>query len=178
MRILSCDGGSVNWGIAVIDVNKKYINVVKHGFVTTCVFNFSSKPLKTKTAILEPVQEQLPTFVNDVKDYIKKYKPDVVVCERFMARRGIQTKIAETISFMNAIWVTEALSKKINYHLLTASQWKRKLNQKMNIDTIYKIAKERKITNHEVDAIFMGIYISNAEPYSWITEKKIQTLLD
>lgn len=138
--ILSIDPGVQNsaWTIIKIDFNKP-----KQFKVITCgMFEHTIKDIRG--------QLNINHITSELNDLYVKYKPNVVIAERFMTR-GHKGSIIEFVNIMLGIIINTIEYK----YLLTAAQWKNMLNKKNSLTTIYDTYK---LPDHVIDSIYIGIY--------------------
>jgi len=148
MRIIALDPGSKNFAVAVMDDRKVletlYLKTIRS--LRWDDFEAESKGFRTRWF-----------------DLLKKYEPDCVLAERFMARPGSNGKmVGEYINIMLGIISTVNASKGIPTHLVTPSQWKNYLNNRYGKVTSMKEHFPH-LSVHESDALGIAVYALEGE---------------
>lgn len=120
--VLGLDPG-FSFGYAILKGKKK---LVRSGLVT---------PYK-KVVVGQPIRVTL----SFVKNLIKQYKPDTVICERFTFRGG-GSMYAEVINHVIGALVYVCARRSINLRLVQASHWKHYATKLYGYDNKAKSAK-------------------------------------
>ena len=165
-RILSLDMGSKNLAFGVL-ANQKLEAL---GFIENTVHN-----------LIDPYfLPNLKAFGKEFESLLQKYKPDVVLMERFQNRGMFKGNSSEYLNIMIGIISAICLRKKLYVYLTTASQWKlqfsRQFPQWASVILVKRKGKtvEKKLTpldnlyeelkpfpNHMIDAHLQGFYLAN-----------------
>lgn len=140
-RILSC--GQLHWTISNLTdgLQRPPKNRIK-------------KSIPVKDQMIPPFQSQLSLFEKDWRAQVRKFQPNTWTVERFQAR-GLMGKTIECVSLMNGVLAAMARRNKIYYGMITAAQWKNRVNAFDELDVIYK---EVSLPPHVVDACFISTY--------------------
>lgn len=169
LRICGNDPGSKNYGLAVIEVSlsnpltleqrKPKVNKVPLSVLSFKVLHLR-KVQSTYTGLISPKEIEIQTvnYINEIASVLKEYKVDFMVAERYMSRRMGGSTI-ELVNMMIGTLRGVALSRRSPLKVIPAAQWKVPLkNKEFNLESVYKKAKMLKISDHEVDAIFIALY--------------------
>lgn len=152
ITILANDPGSSNYGYAVVKATVRgrglKIEILKHGLFTPTV--------KDMTGGM--VQKQTEAYLLAMKNVIKEYQPNFWIAERF-STRGIKGKTIELVCLM--LGATMGRFPNMRYRLYIAAQWKNEVNKKGDLKNFYRYMKRHKITAHQIDACFIGIYAAH-----------------
>jgi len=106
-------------------------------------------------------------FVKEVRGIINKYKPDLIVVERFQTRGGkaasFMGAILESVNIQIGTILSLAATKKIPATIIIAATWKNAVKHAgIKIDDVYKANKKNP---HVIDAALMGIYLVGCLKY-------------
>lgn len=168
MRLLQFDPGSRNFAYSVMDIQGDKFHYLEIGQFINTIVNLTPYPAykkpKTKKKIPKsewpfdpPIQDATPIFVSSMNRLLDEYKPHEIVIERFQAR-GLKGSTIEAVSIMIGMIYILAKNKNIKVRLITAAQWKNRVNTIVNLDTLYGQTKKLGFSPHETDASCMGIY--------------------
>lgn len=141
-RILACDPGTRNFGIACIGVVNGKIDVVANSLLTNPI-----------TVLTEGHLAQRARYVAELRRWISIYKPDAFIAERFQTR-GNGGPTIELVSTMNAL-LTAIKKKPFKY--VVASQWKNAFNRRFD-DQLKAMYEDCLTTPHQLDASLIGCY--------------------
>jgi hypothetical protein len=140
-RILSCDPGSRNFGIAVVATDGSQVKVAANSILTNPIHD------------LTKFESQKQVFLREVGGWIDLYKPNALVVERFQTR-GLGGPLIEMVSSMNALMSGYFNLKTL---LITASTWKNYMQRRFEFD-LNELYKEFAIPPHQIDASLIGVY--------------------
>lgn len=199
--VYSLDAGSSNNAYSVTSYTKKSMVFKEIGQFVSPVKNLTdniiypklTKAEKAKFAkqgkkripkeerrSIAPFYESFPTYITSIRGIFDEYKVRDVVTERFQTR-GIGGPLIEQVSVMNGALMTIAHSLDLQYRLVTAAQWKNRIEKTISLDVFYLCGKEYGFTPHEVDSSLIGLYqaayreVINFEYGLSIWKKAIQT---
>lgn len=166
---LGVDPGSVNYAYGCVQFKLRHDSlfpkILSAGQLHWTIINLTEtavKPPKSKRKksipikeqLIPPFSKQLTLFEKDWRAQIRRYQPDIWTVERFQAR-GLKGKTVECVSLMNGVLAAMARRNKISYTMITAAQWKNRVNAFDNLDKIYT---EVSLPPHIVDAVFISTY--------------------
>ena len=116
-------------------------------------------------------------FTKAVLKWINKYKPDIVMCERFISR-GLRGSIGEKVTYMLGIIATICRRKNIKFILVSAQSWKntfcRRHFSKDKLEAMYLAV--RKKNAHLVDSFLIAVFAAGGFPF--LNEKRIDKLME
>jgi len=147
-RILSIDPGKKNLAFSIVTSkpNIEYVGLIEPSLI-----------MKTKY-----FKDTLKEFKQQLIEIIEKTKYDSLIIERYLTRRRDQN-----IEFINII-IGMFLSLSKNPVLITPAQWKVYMNKKYKTNVMTDLLKNKihryktifnyTISEHEADAIGIGIY--------------------
>lgn len=141
-RILACDPGTRNFGIACVGVKNGKIDVIASSLLTN--------PITVLTADHE---RQRKLFVAELRNWIHLYEPDAYIAERFQTR-GNGGPTIELVTAMNTILT---VIKRKPYKYVVASQWKNAFNRRFD-DQLKSMYDDCLTTPHQLDAVLIGCY--------------------
>lgn len=148
MRILALDPGTVNFGWAVLEVNRRRVRIVKCGKLQR------AELIKELTADMRPPST---AYARHIRRLLKKSKADILVSERYSTR--IRGTTGEAVNIMTGIGVSEFLKRRPEgtVSLLMSMTWKPAMTKWLGAElkTLYKLCK---IEAHPVDACLIGVY--------------------
>jgi hypothetical protein len=144
MMVLGIDPGKRNFGVSIVGVSK---TCQTYKIYKTCMLLNAVTDFKDSTA----ASKQAMAFKREVQGYLKKYKIDLIVVERFMVRGRYNGATSEYISAM--IGILLVLGVKVC--IVTPPEWKNAFNKKFDLKEVYK---RTKIVPHIIDATLIGIY--------------------
>jgi Holliday junction resolvasome RuvABC endonuclease subunit len=119
------------------------------------------------------VDKTLKTTIKEITQLIKTYKPNLVICERFMFRGG-GSIYAEVINHVIGALVYVCTKKKIPLRLVMAAHWKQYATKNYGYDNKAK-SKKRLMQNkayrmwprlqsiHQLDATLMARFAYDKE---------------
>lgn len=115
------------------------------------------------------IQQESVAYINEVSRAATEYAVDFMIAERYQSRRMGGTTI-ELVNMMLGTLRGIACVKNTPLKVMPASQWKVPLgNRGFDLELLYKGAKEFKVSDHEVDACFIGLYgafaLSRRKPF-------------
>jgi hypothetical protein len=160
--ILSFDMGVNNCAYGVLKEGK----IISLGFFKNTISN-----------LIDPYYNlDIEKFIVELKELLKKYKPDAVVAERFQNRGMFRGNGSELINIMIGLLSHVCHERKIYIALITAAQWKNRFSK--CFEHLSKVAvvkgKQKKLTalevlyesllpfpNHMIDAHLQGWYLAN-----------------
>lgn len=146
--IIACDPGTKSFWAAWLE-NDRVIGL-KH------VINTIDK-LPTG-----PLQPHVLPFWQEFQAMLASAKPQVIVIERFQARR-FGTLLSERIGLM--IGILARVDPPVRIELTMASQWKRAVGKVTDYDALQAAAKELGFPPHPVDAILIGRWYLNGKMF-------------
>lgn len=116
-------------------------------------------------------------FAKAFLTWLKKYKPDVVMAERFISR-GLRGSIGEKVTMMLGIMAEICRRKKIQFILVSAQSWKntfcRRHFSKDKLEAMYLAV--RKKNAHLVDSFLIAVFAAGGFPF--LNEKRIDKLME
>lgn len=143
VRYLGLDPGIKNHGISLVACRGTRVKVMANSIVT--------KPMNNMTEY----SEQMVEYLAEIRRWVKLYKPDAIIAERFMVRgAGIGQAMVELVSSMIAAIAREF---KIPIWPIPAAQWKVPLQKRFGFD-LKEMYKQALTEAHPLDATFIGIY--------------------
>lgn len=143
-RLLCLDPGSRNMGISCVGIDSKgRIKVIANSILTLPI-----------TSLVENINRSIRKFLREIDRWVRLYKPDGFIMERFQSR-GLQGPLIELVTFMIAAICTRYADKPCK--LLTAATWKNKFHRRFDekLDAIYKVCAT---TPHQLDSVLIGCY--------------------
>lgn len=142
-RILTCDPGTRNFGIACVGVKGNKVDVIASAMLTHPITLLTNGHLAERKA-----------YVTELRQWFDLYKPDAIIAERFQTR-GNGGPTIELVSTMNALLM--AIKKK-PFKYVVASQWKNAFNRRWGTDHLKGMYNDCLTTPHQLDAILIGVY--------------------
>lgn len=143
-RILACDPGIRNFGIACVGVKGDKVDVIANALL--------EKPITQFTA---GYVEQRRAFSLELRRWFNLYEPDLVIAERFQTR-GNGGPTIELVSAMNAL--LGVINAKLPVKYIPASQWKVAFNRRWGDDELKSMYVDCMTTPHPLDAALIGVY--------------------
>lgn len=141
-RILACDPGTRNFGIACIGVKGSRVDVITSALLTNPI-----------TVLTSGHAAQRSAYVAELRRWFSLYKPDACIAERFQTR-GNGGPTIELVSTMNALL---AVIKRMPFKYVVASQWKNAFNRRFD-DQLKGMYDDCLTTPHQLDAALIGVY--------------------
>lgn len=143
---LGMDPGTNNFAVSAVSVGlrKGAFEILTHHMVDSAVNDIKS----------EDTGERIKRFSAEIKCLKRTHKAIFVTAERFMTRGHGGTTI-ESISVMLGV-VATVFGTEVRF--ITAANWKNAFNKWYNLDKLYGDMKPYGITNHQVDAVCIGLY--------------------
>lgn len=166
---LGVDPGTLNYAYGFVQyklhegsLRPKILSAGQLHWTITNLTDGLQKPPKSKRKksiamsdqMIPPFQSQLSLFEKDWRAQVRRFQPSHWTVERFQSR-GLQGKTIECVSLMNGVLAAMARRNKIYYGMITAAQWKNRVNAFDNLDAIYK---DVGLPPHIVDACFISAY--------------------
>lgn len=143
-RILTCDPGTRNFGIACVGVKNGKPDVIASALLTNPI-----------TSLTADVMKQRDLFSAEIRQWFEMYDPDLVIAERFQTR-GNGGPTIELVSVMNALL---GAVRRIPYKYIPASQWKVPFGQRWGDKEFLKgLYADCLTTAHQLDAVLIGVY--------------------
>lgn len=167
VTILAADPGTANFGYCVLQANlelgrpPKNIKVLQYGKINST--------LRTLTGVATGEAEKYSAAI----DYLLgKFDVDFCIMERFQTR-GIGGPTIELVSCMIGIATAKMLALGRPLKAVIASQWKSAAaRSSIDLEKIYENHKALKVSPHEVDSYFIGLYglelLSKDKPYNQV----------
>lgn len=143
-RILACDPGTRNFGIACVGVNGDKVDVIANALLEFPITEFTSGFLGQRRA-----------FSQELRRWFKLYDPDVVIAERFQTR-GNGGPTIELVSAMNAL--LGVIDARLPVKYIPASQWKVAFNRRWGDAELKSMYADCLTTPHPLDASLIGVY--------------------
>jgi Holliday junction resolvasome RuvABC endonuclease subunit len=171
IRILSNDPGLRNSGLAFGIFRNKKFTVIGTGMLETTITS-------VKRVDAKEIRAYRQTWIK----LIKLYKPDIIVCERFLVRM-FGTKNIELIAFALGILQELCFKYKIEFILLVSQQWKNSMNRRYGkgaLKNMYNsvggihIKKDKRIAAHRVDAALLGAYVASGNNFKNLSLPRTQ----
>lgn len=153
--VLSCDPGTRNYATALTKGRLMSDGSVKIKIIGTSVLSSTFRDLKTSVSF------SLKNFIAEIDAIVDQYgNPNEIIMERFQSR-GMGGTTIECVNFMIGSMVYH-FQDEADVRLVTAAQWKNRANARVDYKNTPKAYNlHRVITNkteHELDAVMMGIY--------------------
>ena len=145
-RILTCDPGTKNFGIACVGVKDQKIDVIANAVLTNPMYELTAD-----------VMRQRDLFSKEIRQWFKMYNPNLVIAERFQTR-GNGGPTIETVSLMLGLL---GAFKRIPYKYVIAGQWKNAFNKRWaegDKEFLKGLYKDCLTTPHQLDATLIGVY--------------------
>lgn len=145
-RILTCDPGTKNFGIACVGVKDGKPDVIANAVLTNPMYELTSD-----------VMRQRDLFTKEMRQWFKLYNPNLVIAERFQTR-GNGGPTIETVSLMLGLL---GAFRKIPYKYVIAGQWKNAFNKRWaegDKEFLKGLYGDCLTTPHQLDATLIGIY--------------------
>lgn len=155
MVVIGHDPGLVNYGYCVLIKRGNSIVVLRSGQLPM--------PKYTATA--------LPDFIHKYRVNLRKYLVgNTHAVERFQAR-GFRSNLMEPINAMIGSLCTE--QKKVT--MVLPVTWKNSFNRVAPLKSAYKVAKQNKLSPHQLDAFLIAWYVLHGDeksPFDLFKSKK------
>lgn len=146
-RVLGIDPGKTNMGVSIIgSLPDDQLVVLANAMMTNPLSELSHN-----------FRTNLEVFLSEIDRWVRLYKPDGIILERFMTRGTMGTTIEVVGIMIGAIAARYELPIKI----ISAATWKNEFRRRFtNINGIelaeyYKVAG---ITPHALDSVLIGCY--------------------
>jgi len=143
-RILACDPGTRNFGIACVGVKDGRPDVIANALLTNPITQFTNGYLTQRRA-----------YSMELRRWFKLYGPDLVIAERFQTR-GNGGPTIELVSAMNAL--LGVIDGHLPVKYIPASQWKVAFNRRWGEDELKSMYQDCLTTPHQLDASLIGVY--------------------
>lgn len=153
LTVLAHDPGKTNYGIAVVQ-GQAVRNKLQVKVLLTKKLRRPLKRLKDP----EQLTAEVGAYLGEVGRLVEKYKPDLMIFERFMSR-GIK---GTTIEVVNVMLGALHCTFKQTLVPIAAVTWKSQFKRRWKFD-LDRAYKECKTEPHLVDATLMGIYLLSKE---------------
>jgi hypothetical protein len=101
----------------------------------------------------------MKSYLDEILEITKEFKPDAIIAERYMSRRMGGTTIELVNMALGALRVF-CITNDVYLRMIPASQWKNELKRRgVDLKLLYKqVRMANKKTPHEVDAVFIALY--------------------
>jgi hypothetical protein len=100
---------------------------------------------------------QLREFIAALRSLEDSHTLNGLIAERYMARGVSRSTVIETVNVMIGVMSTMFLQRPAKF--IPASEWKNEFNRAgFDLDGVYKVGKEQKITPHEIDSLCIGLF--------------------
>jgi Holliday junction resolvasome RuvABC endonuclease subunit len=147
--VLAMDMGSKNTSMVIMSVCNNKIKIRSAKMVPNTINDLNKNLL-----------EQTNKFKSILKENIKKYNPNSVICERYMARfKGSES---EKVNIMLGIIISVCEDNNIPIELKGAAAWKnvftKKFHSKTKLEKLYKTSRQH---IHLIDAMLMAMFKLN-----------------
>jgi Holliday junction resolvasome RuvABC endonuclease subunit len=144
---VGCDLGLVNFGFSIIHYSATKQKVLHRHLVVNRVTDFKERML-----------EQRQAFYLEIRKLLRKYKPKILVVERFMTRGRFGQAIGECLTFMLAVLAELCHRLKIEFKAVTSASWKNAFQRRTQkkLDNLYKYLKP--LPPHIVDSVLQATY--------------------
>jgi hypothetical protein len=145
-RILTCDPGTKNFGIACVGVKNGKVDVIANAVLTNPMYELTAD-----------VMRQRDLFSKEVRQWFKLYDPNLVIAERFQTR-GNGGPTIETVSLMLGLL---GAFRRIPYKYVIAGQWKNAFNKRWaegDKEFLKGLYGDCLTTPHQLDATLIGVY--------------------
>jgi hypothetical protein len=143
-RILACDPGKRNFGIACVGVKDGKPDVIANAMLTNPITTFTNGYLAQRRA-----------FSKELRRWFDLYEPDLVIAERFQTR-GNGGPTIELVSAMNMLVGLIRADRPVKY--IPASQWKVAFNRRWGDDELKSMYEDCLTLPHPLDASLIGVY--------------------
>jgi Zn finger protein HypA/HybF involved in hydrogenase expression len=166
--VLSLDPGTSNFGVAVTKLygNTAVIKSVplESRMLVNTFSSINSHDLKYKKRL----------FLKEISSLIKKYKPDIVVMERFQSR-GFSVNSNEIVNIMISLIIGLRSLRKINVKIVPPSGWKKRVNMVFNLKEEYKKISGT-LTPHQLDAMLIAnsVFPDKNNPFRWLEDQEVR----
>ena len=145
MMILGIDPGKRNFGVSIVGLSStgNTYKVFSGFMLNHAITDFKNSELAI---------EQAKAFKREINGYLKEYKVDLIVVERFMVRGRYNGATSEYISAMIGVLLVSG----VKVCIVTPPEWKNAFNKKFDLKGMY--LKLKPLPPHIVDATLIGIY--------------------
>lgn len=146
--VIGMDPGTHNFAFTVIQYKDGKRRLIDAGMIQNTILNLTH-PLYRREQRL---------FLEEIDALLNKYRPDLVIMERFQ-NRGRTGKTIECVNVMIGLISIKMLEKR--FLLVVASQWKNQFNRQSPIPlkVLYSVIKKATgCPNHVVDAFLINMY--------------------
>jgi Holliday junction resolvasome RuvABC endonuclease subunit len=146
MIVLALDPGKVNFGFAVVrkKPSKKATNLVC-GRLGSSIDDIVCK-----------LEDQVAALVRRIEEKIDRFKPDIIICERYMTRR-VSGMNNELVNLAIGIVLGVAHQRKISIHLVCAATWKNYMQRAYQNNYMGEVLAHS-YSDHASDAIGMSVW--------------------
>jgi hypothetical protein len=128
-------------------------------------------------------KSQADAYRQEIRQFLLKYKPAVVVIERFQSR-GLRGTTVELVNVMIGILseiIYNLSNEGLEIELKTpiASQWKNALNKHFSLEDLYQYLPGSQL--HRLDACLMSLFAVQdgiKDVYSFLNEKRQQAVIE
>lgn len=111
------------------------------------------------------LQKKVNDYMMEFRGILDYTEPDVVVVERFMARR-FSAKIIELVALMIGVLIVLCAERDIRLDIISSSQWKTPFKRLGSLESLYATGKEKYgLEPHVIDAMCMARYAMSHNVY-------------
>lgn len=169
VTILGLDPGSKNFGVAVIKAwlskpltleqqkpknNKIQLKVLK--FEVKHLRKLANRYTELKSPMI--IRKETIGYKTEIEGLISEYGVDFMIAERYQSR-GMGGVTIELVNQMIGTLRSIGTDTNTPLKVMPASQWKVPLgHQGVVLDDVYAKAKTMFVSDHEVDAAYIGLY--------------------
>lgn len=143
-RILACDPGIRNFGIACVGVRGDKVDVIANSMLTNPITTLTNGYLNQRRA-----------FSRELRRWFDLYEPSLVIAERFQTR-GNGGPTIELVSAMNMMVGLIRADRPVKY--IPASQWKVAFNRRWGDEELKSMYDDCLTPPHPLDASLIGVY--------------------
>lgn len=145
-RLLSLDPGSRNMGIACLGAYGNKIEVIANSIMT--------HPIES---LVDDYKLGLTTYLEEVARWVKLYRPDGFIMERFQTRSGSGGgPLIELVSVMVGAITTQYVDKPCR--IVAAATWKNAFHRRFTEVALDELYRHSRTTPHQLDAILIGCF--------------------
>lgn len=167
MIIFGIDMGVKSTCVSVIEVKNNKIKILKCEMAPFSIMGMSKAEM-----------DKANIFRHWFRGLLKKYHPDLVSPETFMARSH-RSNLGMPISCLIGMMKYACLIRNIEFFPTMPSQWKRSLKKEIQDVTLFydmSYPVKQRLPNHAVDSLLMAIFQS-PKGFKCVSKKKIDTML-
>lgn len=145
-RVLACDPGYRNFGIAVVGANPET------GKVTVLANAVLMHPINS----FPELHDQYDVFMEEIASWVELFQPHGIIAERFQIRGSSSAGTScELVSFMMGAMRTKY--DHLPFKAVPAVQWKVPVQRRFEID-LKETYKQTLVAAHQLDACLIGCY--------------------